>query len=218
MPLIPALLRGSPLISGRRVRLRELVLIVVLFGSFYGLVMGTFGGPGGARWGQPFYSALKVPMLMGVSFALTVPSFFVLNTLTGLRADFGRALRAVAAAQAGLVITLASLAPFTGLWYLSCVDYTTAVLFNGLMFAIATAAGQVLLRRFYRDLIALDPKHKTLLRAWTVVYSFIAIQMAWVLRPFVGGPGEATTFLRPTAWGNAYVVIGEMIWRWVRKI
>jgi len=36
---------------------------------------------------------------------------------------------------------------------------------------------------------------------------FVAIQLAWVLRPFIGDPSRPTTFFRETAWGNAYVKI-----------
>ena len=62
----------------------------------------------------------------------------MLNTLFGLRRDFPQALRALIAAQAGLAIVLASLAPFTLLWYASSADYYAALRFNGLMFAVAS--------------------------------------------------------------------------------
>ena len=136
-----------------------------------------------------------------------------MNTLVGLRGDFRQAVAAVLAAQAGLAIALASLSPFTALWYASCRDYNAGILFNGLMFAIATAAGQVLLRRFYRGLILRNRRHRLLLAVWSIAYSFVAIQMAWTLRPFVGNPGLPTHFFRSGAWGNAYVIVFEMIVR-----
>ena len=54
--------------------------------------MGTFGGLHGDRPLQLLYSALKVPLLLLVTFCLSLPSFFVLNTILGVRADFRRVL------------------------------------------------------------------------------------------------------------------------------
>ena len=42
------------------------------------------------------------------------------------------------ATQAGLTVILTALAPFTAFWYASGSEYHTAILFNGLMFAIAS--------------------------------------------------------------------------------
>jgi hypothetical protein len=195
------------------VRLRSSVLTIVLSGIIYGTVMGSFGGIAGDRWRQPVYAAVKVPMLLGITFAMALPGFFMMNTLAGLRADAGRAVRAVASAQAGVAVTLASLAPFTGLVNVSTTSHPAVLLFNGGMFAIAAAAGQLLIRRAYRPLIAVTPRHRTLLIAWSAVYCLIAIQMAWTLRPFVGGPGEPVSFVRPTAWGNAYQAVAEVLWQ-----
>jgi len=197
----------------------ELVMLVSGFGALYGAVMGTSAGLDDGRWLQIVYSAVKVPLLLGASFALTVPSFFVLNSLAGLRNDFALVIRTVTAAQAGVAITLASLSPFVALWYASSTDYTGRVLFNGLMFAIAASAGQVLIRRFYRQLIERNPRHRQLRRVWTIVYCFVAIQLGWLLRPFVGQPSLSTHFIRlEDTWGNAYVIVAQMIWHWVAHL
>ena len=39
----------------------QLLVLILFFGSLYGAVMGTFGGLGGDRLLQVFYSAVKVP-------------------------------------------------------------------------------------------------------------------------------------------------------------
>src|SRR5437879_1222370 len=108
-------LRGDRWSAGAGLAL--LVGFVAIFGLTYGAVMGSFGGWGDDRLLQVVYSALKVPLLLLGTFALALPSFFVLNTLTGLRDDFPEALRALAATQAGVAIALAALAPLTALWY-----------------------------------------------------------------------------------------------------
>jgi hypothetical protein len=174
--------------------------------------MGSFGGVWGERFWQVAISAVKVPFLLLTTFAISVPSFFILNTLLGLRADFAAVVRILLAGQAGLTIVLGALAPYTLLWYASSGEYTWAVLFNGLMFAVASFTAQWMLRGWYRPLIARNPRHRWLLGAWLAVYVFVGIQMAWVLRPFVGEPGSPVEFVRAESWGNAYVVVGRVVW------
>ena len=183
----------------------------------YGAAMGSFGGVTGDRVWQVVISAVKVPLLLLVTFAISLPSFFVVNTILGVRSDFPSVLRPLASSQAGLTIVLAALAPYTLLWYASFGNYTWALLFNGLMFAVATFAAQFLLRRWYRPLIARNTRHRWLLRIWLILYSFVAIQLAWVLRPFVGSPDMPVQFFREESWGNAYVFLARMIWQIVAR-
>lgn len=191
-------------------RARSLAACVVGFGGAYGAAMGLYGIRGGNAW-QVAFSASKVPLLLLVTFALALPSFFVMNTLVGTRDDFRAALRAHVQAQAAITLILASLAPLTLVWYASHVSYPLAVLFNAAMFGLAAIAGQAVLRRLYRPLIARNRRHRTLLIAWLLMYAFVGIQMGWVLRPFVGAPGSPVRFFRPGAWGNAYVEVWRLI-------
>jgi hypothetical protein len=205
-------LRGNLVLNGgERGTLRRLAGVMLSCGLFYGAVMGTFGGFAGEFSLQVLISAVKVPLLLTATFLLSLPSFFVLNTLMGLRDDFDEALRALAATQAGLTVVLASFAPVTLLWYASSSHYQSAILFNAVMFGFASLASQQLLRRFYAPLIARDSRHRMLLRVWLVVYAFVGIQMAWLLRPFIGASGEPVRLFRPDAWGNAYLAVLQMV-------
>jgi hypothetical protein len=183
----------------------HLLANIVLFGMAYGAVMGCSGGILGGRMWQVVYSAVKVPLLLLATFLIGFCSFFMLNTLFGLRRDFVQAVRALLATQAGLAIILASLAPFTALWYASSADYAAAVRFNLLMFAVASLGAQWLLLGYYRPLIRRNRKHRWMLWTWIVIYAFVGIQMAWGLRPFVGAPGAPVQFFRAGDWENAYV-------------
>lgn len=175
--------------------------------------MGVFGGVLGERAWQVIFSAVKVPLLLGVTFLIGLPSFFVLNTIFGLRKDFGEAVRSLLATQAGLAIVLASLAPLTLLWYASSANYSAALRVNGLMFAIASLAGQWLLREYYRPLIVRNPRHRLMLWTWLGIYVFVAIQLAWIFRPFVGSPGSPVQFFRAESWQNAYTVVAQLIFK-----
>jgi hypothetical protein len=192
-------------------RLRWLLMLAVACGLFYGAVMGTYSGLAPGRFHQLLYSGVKVPLLLLVTFLLCLPSFFVINTVAGLREDFAQVLRAVVGAQSCVTVVLASLAPFTVIWYLSCGDYRLAILFNAFMFGLAALAAQVVVRRYYGPLVRRSPRHRLLLRAWFVLYAFVGIQMGWVLRPFIGAPQVPVAFFRSEAWGNAYVVVARLI-------
>ncbi len=190
-----------------------LIAYVVLFGMIYGAVMGSFGGFLGDRMWQVLFSAVKVTLLLFTTFLISLPNFFVLNTLFGLRDDFTQAIRALLATQAGLAMVLAALAPLTALFYASMDRYSMATLFNALMFTIASLSAQWLLRAHYRPLIRSNPRHRWLMWTWMVIYAFVGIQMGWVLRPFIGAPDLVVQFFREESWGNAYVVVFQIIVR-----
>jgi hypothetical protein len=192
-------------------RLKWLLGFVVACGFFYGVVMASFTGLSPGRQHQLLYVGVKVPLLLLVTFALCLPSFFVVNTIAGLRSDFGEAVQAVVAGQACVTVVLASLAPVTAFFYVCCTDYRLAVLFNAVMFTVACAAAQVVMRRYYGPLIRRSPTHRIMLYFWFFFYAFVGIQMGWVLRPFIGTPDAPVAFYRADAWGNAYVVIIKLI-------
>ena len=185
-------------------------LVILAFvaagGLIYGAAMGSFAG----RPLQSLYSAIKVPVLVFGSALVCLPNFLVVNTVLALRDDFSAALRAVLQAQATVSLALVSLAPIT-LFQYSCVEqYESAMLANGIAFAVSTYAGQVTLTRHYRVLIARNPKHRKARAAWVWLYVFVAIQLAWTLRPFVGDPRMEVALFREKMWGNAYVAIWNM--------
>lgn len=208
--------RIDGLLSGRTQpeSTRALWFLLVLGGSLYGGVMGSYGIETEFRPLQMLYSAIKTPCLLLITFAISLPSFFILNTLFGLRDDYAHVVRALVTAQAGLTIVLAALAPYTALWYTSFYGYSSAILFNAFMLTIASLAGQVVLRRAYRPLITRHARHRWMLWLWLVVYVFVGIQMGWVMRPLVGDPTSPVEFFRRSEWNtNAYVIVLQMVRR-----
>jgi hypothetical protein len=214
---LPLFHQADLVLRGERTRdalsWRSRLTVVMVFGTSYGAVMGSYGGLDADRPWQMLYSGVKVPLLLASAFLLSLPTFFVLNTLFGLRSDFGRVVRALVSTQAALTVVLASLGPITAFTYISGIGYQPAILFNGLMFATASVGAQWRLRREYHELIARDPAHRVMLRAWLMVYVFVGIQTAWVLRPFIGNPGQAVQFFREDSWSNAYIAVWNIILR-----
>jgi len=207
------LLRGQGSFDPARaaVPVRQLIHLCASFGFAYGVVMGCYAG----RPAQALLSGIKVPLLLGVSTALCLANFFVVNSLLGLRDDFEAALRAVLTAQAGVAVTLAAFAPITLFFYASLPgtqdSYATAVAANGVIFLFASLGGQLVLNRSYRALVIRNPRHRFGRAAWLGLYVFVAIQMAWTLRPFIGDPAKPVRFFREGAWGNAYVEVARLL-------
>ena len=174
----------------------------------------------GVTAGDPrmaLFAAIKVPLLVTLTTALCLPSFFVVNTVLGLRDDFAAACRGLLAAQATLGVALGALSPMLTFLALSVLDEYAVTLLDAIQFAAATGAAQVVLRRHYAPLIARDRRHRTALRGWLVLFAFTGMQLAWVLRPVRGTAGFPVQFLRPEAFEqNAYVVLFEHLLRLFR--
>ena len=199
--------------------IKTTVWIVCIMGPIYGIAMGSYAWVDGHRSFeqqifQMLYSGVKLPLLITTTVFLALPCFFVLNTLLGLREDFGEAVRAVVSAQAGLVIILASLTPLTLFFYVSntaAPSYPKAILFNALMFAVASISAQRLLASWYAPLIKKNSRHQSMMVLWIFLFAFVGIQMGYVLRPFIGDPTSPTTFLRENPFENAYVRVWKLV-------
>jgi hypothetical protein len=200
---VEALLRGEGrhAIGGGAVPWGRLLVILLLAGGAYGAVLGSFG----LRPEQALYSAIKVPALVVVASAVCLPNFFVVNTVLGLRHDFLAAFRGILSAQTTLAVALAALSPIVGFFYLATDNYHAAKLINGAAWIVALLAAQMTLARHYAPLVARDARHRVALLAWPALYFFVAGQLAYVLRPFLGNPGFPSEFLREHWWGNVYV-------------
>lgn len=178
--------------------------LVLVAGLVYGSVMGALGGNGLGS----LYTALKLPILLVFALGICLPNFYVMNAVLGLREDFRAAMRGILFAQSTLAVTLCAFAPLTAFLYVSGLAYPAALLWNGVVFSIAAASGQVTLARHYRVLIERNRRHRLSLGAWFVLYAFVGVKVAWVLRPFVGDPALATTFLREGKWqDNPYATL-----------
>jgi len=190
-----------------------LLLCIAIGAAVFGAVMGTYevaseGVGGRARWPLVFYSAIKVPTLILLTTGICLPAYFVLNTVAGVRDDFGKSIRAVLAGQAALALSLASLAPLTRVAYATGITHGQAQLFNAFMFVLATTTGQIVMLRHYRAIIAGNPdnatRHRAMLIAWIVMYVFTGVQTGWILRPYIGSPTLEVRFFRVDAFTNAY--------------
>lgn len=198
------------ILAAERVPVSWCAAAVALGGALHGAALGATSG----AWAMALFSALKVPLLLAISSGVTLPSFFVLHCALGLRGDFARACHGLFAAQATTALVLGATAPLVTFADASIADPYLLTVADGALFLLGVLAGQVVLRRCYRPLLARDPRHRITLLSWAVLYAFFAVQLAWVLRPFLGTEGYPVEFLRDNAFEqNAYVVLLEHVAR-----
>jgi hypothetical protein len=98
------------------------------------------------------------------------------------------------------------------------VAYPTALLLNGVLFAVAVLGGQSTLRRHYAPLIARDRRHRLALAAWALLYVFVTVKLGWILRPFIGDPRLPLEYLRAEQWmedpyANLFWTAAAFLWK-----
>lgn len=182
-------------------------MVIVACASAAGAVIGMYGGLAPDRFEQILYSSMKLPVLLLGTFVLCLPGFLTLNAMLGVAGDFPQALRAILRTQATISVVHLSFMPLVALWYVLERQHASAVMINAATLGAASLAAQLVLRRDYRSLIAGNPVHRRLMWAWLVLYAFVGVQLAWVLRPYIGTPGMETAFFREDSWSNAYIAV-----------
>jgi hypothetical protein len=182
-------------------------MVIIAAATAAGAVMGMYGGLAPDRFEQILYSSLKLPVLLLGTFVLCLPGFLTVNVMLGVAGDFPQAMRAILRTQATISVVHLSFMPLVALWYLLVREHAWAVLVNATALGAASLAAQLVLRRDYRPLIDRNPVHRGLMWAWLVLYAFVGVQLAWVLRPYIGTPGMDTTFFREDSWSNAYLAV-----------
>ena len=202
-----ALLRpGAPALSPPK-----LAILVALCGAFQGALMGSYALFNGGSALFVIWASLKVPLFLGIAAALCFPALRVLYFLVGLGEEFAPTLRALTMAQAAFAAILAALAPFVPVFYASGLSYRGALMLNLALFAVAGFAAQNVARGPLQILLARDARHLKLWGVGFAMWAFVAVQLAWNLRPFIGSPEAAIQFLRPDAFSNVYLALWKIL-------
>ncbi len=178
-----------------------LATAVLLGGAAYGIALGTFS----ASPMHTTFVAIKVPLLIVSSALLAMPAFLAVCATAGLGDDLRLALRSIVHGQATFALVLAALAPLTAFVIASGASYALVTVQAGLAFLTAALCAQVTLRRHDAPLHARHPRYRAARSVFGICHALVAIQLAWLLRPFVGEPGQPVQFLRDEPFGNAFV-------------
>lgn len=204
----------SDIARGRRLRGHLATMVAVMIGgsAIYGSVLGLWRSPL-----MSLYAAIKLPLLLIWTSILTMSFNWMVARTLSLRLSFLQVsvLATSALASAGLV--LASLSPVAWLFTV-CAPGASADArgTHNLLFvthtALIAACGLVGSQTLWRTLRAVTTSRQEALGAylvWLVTFAFVAGELGWLLRPFVGSIYFPVAFLRGDSLDrNVY----EFIW------
>lgn len=181
----------------------SLIWIIFIFSGIYGLALGYFVG--GL---QMLYVLIKLPLLFISALLISFLTSYLLNLLLSSKQSAATVLINALSCLAITSLCLASLAPV--LWFMIIVPnkHDVIVLLNVLFFGIAGLMGAIF---FYRS----SRRKKIGFLIWLFLYGVVALQLAWLLRPWVGlldNVDQYIPFLRLYD-GNVFVEIFNIIKR-----
>lgn len=206
---LDAILRGNytseaALLQGRvDVDARVLCRLGLLLGGIYGTSLGTYGlfHGGEQAWLQLLSTTVKLPLLFLLTLLVTFPSLYVFAALQRSPLGHLATLRLLLVAVVVNLAMLASLGPVFAFFTASTQSYAFLLLLNVLFCAASGFVSLVVLRRATNSLFAALPADRLragrrLLLVWCGVYGSVGAQMGWLLRPFLGAPGQPFQLLR----------------------
>ena len=174
--------------------LASLAMTTLLFTAAYGAIMGLFQ-PGL----QTLYSAAKLPIVVLGTGLLCTPTFYVFNAILGSRFTFRQTLTTVLFLGGATTLVLVAFAPIAWFFTVSTSGAGFIVFLHLLVFLIATAYGIGSLNTARRYLNYIDASHTPInggfLLVWFLIVLFVALQMAYYVRPlFIPDPGTPLVF------------------------
>ena len=191
--------------------LQTLAVLVASSGAMQGAAMGSYALFNGGSAVFLVWAALKVPLFLGIAAGLCFPALRTLYFLLGMGEEFPFAVRALASGQAAFAAILAALSPLVLVFYASGVSYRAALWVNLALFALAGLAAQSVVRGRLGLLLKREARHRRLWALGFGIWAFVAIQLAWNLRPFIGAPWAPAQFLRADAFSNVYVGLWKLL-------
>jgi len=189
----------------------RLSLLMTLGAALYGAVLGQWHGPRLAA-----YVALKLPLVLLITSALTLLLSWIVAQLLGLPLSFGQVAVLIFLGLASGSVLLAALCPVAWLFTASAPPPTAAArTAHNLLYLMHTGfvagcglAGSRVLRDALRATGRPSEVTARVYWAWIGIYAFVGGEVAWALRPFVGSVYHAIVFLRDDALqGNVYEFI-----------
>lgn len=203
------------------VPLRVFLPLAIGLGATYGFFMGWFRLS--MRWGtgvadgylQTIASMIKVPMLFLLTLAITFPSLYVFSALLGGRLSFRPLLRLLVGSMVVSLAVAASFGPILAFFTLSTTSYPFMVMLNVTLLTVSGVVGVAFLMKAVRKISVPSDEARTgeetpsgMLGVWAIIYGAVGVQMAWLMRPFIGHPGANFEWFRDRT-GNFLVGLFE---------
>jgi hypothetical protein len=173
------------------------IAAILIGGLLFGAAVGSWrGGP------QIAFAALKLPLVTLGTLVLSVPAFYAIAAIFGRPGALRGAVSIMLVAGARFSLVLLAATPVVWLTVNLGASYDAVRLLAALAYAMGGLAALGIILR------ALVPGPWRLVTVVTFVGVFLLVgaQTAWILRPYLGTPGNAeiTLFTRKHEGGLAY--------------
>jgi len=161
------------------------VLFILLFTFLYGIVMGSYNG-----FLQSIVTGIKVPCLVFLSLLICFPALYVIQYMIGSTMTLSQMANVILSGFIVFSTIALSFAPIVIFFMITSSNYSFLKIlhvsifsFSGL-FAVKTIISGL---SFSCEKKNIYPKlGMKIFKIWIVIFAFVASQLAWNLRPFVG--------------------------------
>ncbi len=171
--------------------IRYFLIRVVICAAFYGLSVGLY-----AHNFQMLSSAVKLPLLLLGTMGICLPALYAYNMFLGAKLHLKQTVSLILVANYALSFFLAMLSLILAFFVTSTWDKYVVSLLNVLFCSIA---GLFFLTFVWKGMRYLSDQagqqhNPNIVQIWSVIYMLVGTQLAWLLRPFLGDPGEFVFF------------------------
>jgi hypothetical protein len=160
---------------------RNALLAIAIGAAVFGAVVGSWrGGP------QIAFAALKMPIVMLGTLILCAPAFYAVAAVFGRPWRFRAVVSLALVAGARFALVLLAAAPALWLTINLGAPYHAIKLVASLAYALAGLAALTLLLRGLGD----GPGKALTVTLFVGVFLMVGGQSAWIMRPYLGTPGQ----------------------------
>ena len=185
------------------------VMFILLFTFLYGIVMGSYNG-----FLQSLVTGIKVPCLIFLSLLICFPALYVIQYMIGSTMTLSQMANVILSGFIVFSTIALSFAPIVIFFMITSSNYSFLKIlhvsifsFSGL-FAVKTIISGL---SFSCEKKNIYPKlGMKIFKIWIVIFAFVASQLAWNLRPFVGSRDLPLELFRVRE-SNFYVAVIQSV-------
>lgn len=161
------------------------VLFILLFTFLYGIVMGSYNG-----FLQSLVTGIKVPCLIFLSLLICFPALYVIQYMIGSTMTLSQMANVILSGFIVFSTIALSFAPIVIFFMITSSNYAFLKLLHVAIFAFSGifAVKTIISGLSYScEKKNIYPKlGMRIFKIWIFIFAFVASQLAWNLRPFVG--------------------------------
>jgi hypothetical protein len=185
------------------------VLFILLFTFLYGIVMGSYNG-----FLQSIVTGIKVPCLIFLSLLICFPALYVIQYMIGSTMTLSQMANVILSGFIVFSTIALSFAPIVIFFMITSDNYSFLKILH---VAIFTFSGIFAVKTIISGLTFSCEKKNIypklgmrIFKIWIVIFAFVASQMAWNLRPFVGSRDLPFELFRARE-SNFYVAVIQSV-------